>query len=83
MSTASGTLTSRIHSVVSYFLEERYGSPELIEFCLKFTIARFLELTDTTHKKLYDLIDILSAIQPVIEDPKYMTLFLFMILPLG
>lgn len=56
-------------------LQERYGSPELIEHCLKSKITRFPKLTNNDHEKLYELSDILSEIQSVMEDPKYATLF--------
>ena len=55
-------------------LEERYGSPELIESSLKAKLNSFPKLTNRDSKKLYDLVDILSEIESLKENPKYAVL---------
>ena len=56
-------------------LDVRYGSPELIEACLKNKLANFPKLSNTAtdSKRLYDLYDILSEIQCVKANPHYST----------
>ncbi|VDI62278.1 Hypothetical predicted protein [Mytilus galloprovincialis] len=54
-------------------LDVRYGSPELIEQCLKTKLANFPKLTNTTkdYERLYELYDILCEIQFVENNPQY------------
>lgn len=54
-------------------LDERYGSPEIIERALQEKLANF-QRVGKDMKKLYELSDILSEIESVMEDPKYETL---------
>ncbi|XP_013396919.2 uncharacterized protein LOC106163784 [Lingula anatina] len=49
-------------------LEERYGSPELIESVLRKKIDMFPKLTSKDTLKLYELLDLLSEIQAFKED---------------
>ncbi|XP_052087892.1 uncharacterized protein LOC127724930 [Mytilus californianus] len=55
-------------------LDERYGSPELIESTLKDKILKFGKMNNTDNKRLYELGDLLAEIDSVKEDPKYSTL---------
>ncbi|VDH90793.1 Hypothetical predicted protein [Mytilus galloprovincialis] len=54
-------------------LDVRYGSPELIEQCLKTKLANFPKLTNTAkdYERLYELYDILCEIQFVKNNPQY------------
>ena len=52
-------------------LQERYGSPELIEAALKSKLDKFPSLTNSDSKKLYELADILSEIASAKDDPAY------------
>ncbi|XP_033745498.1 uncharacterized protein LOC117331014 [Pecten maximus] len=54
-------------------LEERYGSPELIEFSLRQKLANFPKLS-TGDKRLYELADLLAEIQSVKEQEKHKNL---------
>lgn len=55
-------------------LDERYGAPELIDNTLRQKISRFPRITPKEYQKLYDLLDILSEIESMKEDPRYRTL---------
>ena len=55
-------------------LDERYGSPELVESALKAKLERFPRLMPKDSKQLYDLADILAEIEAARETPKYTTL---------
>ncbi|XP_071133064.1 uncharacterized protein [Mytilus edulis] len=54
-------------------LDVRYGSPELIEQCLKTKLANFPKLSNTAkdYERLYELYDILCEIQFVKNNPQY------------
>jgi len=52
-------------------LEERFGSPEMVETSLKLKLCEFPKITFKDTKKLYDLQDILSEILSTKENPKY------------
>ncbi|XP_048749330.2 uncharacterized protein LOC125661393 [Ostrea edulis] len=54
-------------------LDIRYGSPELIEACLRNKLTNFPKLSNTPadSKRLYDLYDLLSEIQCVKANPLY------------
>lgn len=55
-------------------LQERYGSPELVEAALKSKLDRFPLVSINDGKKLYDLADLLTEIAAIKEDPTYATL---------
>ncbi|XP_061180594.1 uncharacterized protein LOC133189205 [Saccostrea echinata] len=56
-------------------LEERYGSPELVETALKSKLASFQRLSASEPRRLYELSDILSEIFALKENPRYSQLF--------
>ncbi|XP_069108188.1 uncharacterized protein [Argopecten irradians] len=56
-------------------LDERYGSPEVIEAALRHRVEKFPKLSLKDGKKLYDLLDILTEIQVSKQNPKYATSF--------
>ncbi|XP_070203432.1 uncharacterized protein [Littorina saxatilis] len=56
-------------------LEERYGSPEIVEACLKARLQQFPQLTYKDGKKLYELCDLLDEIQSALENPALSPLF--------
>ncbi|KAK7093723.1 uncharacterized protein [Littorina saxatilis] len=58
-------------------LDDRYGSPEQVESCLKTKLERFPQLTSLNKdsRKLYELCDILDEIQCAKENPKLSLLF--------
>ena len=58
-------------------LDERYGSPEVVEFGLKAKLQTFPRLTAKDNSKLNDLTDILSEIESVKENPRYSVLLLY------
>ena len=58
-------------------LDERYGSPEIVEAALKSKLAKFPKLTNRDNKKLYDLSDILTEIQTSMEDVQYNTVLAY------
>lgn len=55
-------------------LDERYGSPEMVEAGLKHKLENFRPLTNKDNIRFYDLTDILSEIEAVKEDPRYASL---------
>jgi hypothetical protein len=54
-------------------LEERFGSPELIESHLKAKIAAFPDIKD--NRRLYDLCDLMDEVQAAQENPSLKSLF--------
>ncbi|CAC5362327.1 unnamed protein product [Mytilus coruscus] len=56
-------------------LNERYGSPELIDSALKTKLATFPRITNKDYSKLYDLSDIFSEISSVKENDNYKVIF--------
>jgi hypothetical protein len=50
-------------------LDERYGSPELLEAALKRRVESFQKITNKEMHKLYDLTDLLSEIEAAMENP--------------
>ncbi|XP_070203230.1 uncharacterized protein [Littorina saxatilis] len=58
-------------------LDDRYGSPEQVESCLKTKLERFPQLTSLNKdsRKLYELCDILDEIQCAKENPNLSLLF--------
>jgi hypothetical protein len=50
-------------------LDERYGSPELLEAALKRRVDSFQKITNKEMHKLYDLTDLLSEIEAAMENP--------------
>jgi hypothetical protein len=52
-------------------LEERYGRPEMVETALKHKLDRFSNISYKEPKRLYDLLDILTEIESVKENPRY------------
>ncbi|XP_056000356.1 uncharacterized protein LOC130048119 [Ostrea edulis] len=55
-------------------LNQRYGSPELLESVLMSRLSSFPKLTNKDNVKLYDLLDLLSEIESLMQNPKYSTL---------
>ncbi|XP_068209384.1 uncharacterized protein [Palaemon carinicauda] len=51
-------------------LDERYGTPEMVEASIKNKLAQFPKLTNKENKRLYELPDILSEIEYYKENPK-------------
>ena len=54
-------------------LDIRYGSPELIEACLRNKLANFPKLSNSPadSKRLYELYDLLSEVQCIKMNPQY------------
>lgn len=52
-------------------LDERYGSPEMMELALKQKLFSLPKLTNKDNKSLYELCDILSEVEAGKEDEKY------------
>jgi hypothetical protein len=52
-------------------LEERYGSPEVIEAALKKKLCQFPRITMKDKEKLYVLSDILTEIESAMEDERF------------
>lgn len=50
-------------------LDERYGSPKMVEIAIKQKLSTFQRLTNNDSNRLHELCDILS-IETVIEDEK-------------
>ena len=55
-------------------LDERYGSPEMVEASLKAKLANFPKMSNKDTKRLYELSDILSEIESYKEDKKFQCL---------
>ena len=55
-------------------LDERYGSPEMIETALKTKLNNFPRLTNKDSKKLYELSDMVTEMECIKENDKYRTL---------
>jgi len=72
---AYGNAPERAVEVIWQRLEERYGAPELVAEALKRKLASFPNISPKDAKQLYSLSDIVSEIECVKEDPKFMTLF--------
>lgn len=56
-------------------LEERFGSPEMVERSLKERISSFPRIAGNDNKRLFDLADLVSEIAAVKEQPQYSILF--------
>ena len=56
-------------------LDERYGSPELVEATLKAKLTKFPKILQNQLKRLYDLSDILAEVECVMNNPSYLPLF--------
>jgi hypothetical protein len=56
-------------------IEERYGSPELVEAALKTKLIKFQRLSANEYKQLYELSDILSEILALKENARCSQLF--------
>ncbi|XP_022345684.2 uncharacterized protein LOC111113788 [Crassostrea virginica] len=56
-------------------LEQRFGSPEIVEQILKDRITSFPKITASESKRLFDLADLVSEIASVKEQPQYSVLF--------
>ncbi|XP_033755669.1 uncharacterized protein LOC117338425 [Pecten maximus] len=52
-------------------LNDRYGSPQMVESALKKKLNNFPKLATKDHSKLYELSDILSEIESAMDDLKY------------
>ncbi|XP_069104772.1 uncharacterized protein [Argopecten irradians] len=52
-------------------LNERYGSPQMVESALKTKLNNFPKITNKEFKRLYELADILSEIESAMENPTY------------
>lgn len=52
-------------------LHERYGCPEMVEASLKRKLEKFPKLGSKDNAKLYELADILSEVEAMMEDPIY------------
>lgn len=58
-------------------LNDRYGSPEMVEFALKQKLANVPKLTNKDYRKLFELSDILSEIETVKDNVEYSTLLAY------
>ena len=58
-------------------LDDRYGSPEMMEASLKKKLENFPKLSNKDHKRLYELSDILSEIQSIKVKPKFQNLLAY------
>ena len=56
-------------------LDERFGSPELVEAALKSKLTKFPKVAQNQMKRLYDLSDILFEVESIMCDPNYQQLF--------
>ncbi|XP_062619211.1 uncharacterized protein LOC134280770 [Saccostrea cucullata] len=56
-------------------LEERFGSPEMLERSLKERITSFPRIAANDNRRLFDLADLVSEIASVKEQPQYRVLF--------
>lgn len=72
--TANTTYPKRGLERIWSTLQERYGSPELVESALKTKVRDFPRITNRDSKRLYDLVDILAEIEPINEDSNYSAL---------
>nr|XP_027232691.1 uncharacterized protein LOC113824143 [Penaeus vannamei] len=78
---AQSIRTSNIHDpskcikLIWKRLEDRYGSPEIIEASIKKKLEKFPKVTFRDPKKLYDLHDLLCEVQSLKENPLYEKLF--------
>lgn len=52
-------------------LDERYGSPELVESILKEKISKFSTLTAKDESKIYELSDVAAEVESVKKNSKY------------
>lgn len=62
-------------------LDERYGSPEVIESALKSKLD--IKVTEKDNTKMYDLVDILTEILVLKENPQYSLILEYYDSPLG
>ncbi|XP_062592960.1 uncharacterized protein LOC134254474 [Saccostrea cucullata] len=58
-------------------LNDRYGSPEMVEFALKQKLANVPKLTNKDNKKLFELSDFLSEIEAVKDNIEYSALLAY------
>ena len=58
-------------------LDERFGSPEIIQSALKQKLSEFPKLGPKDNKRLYELADIVSEIESVKENPHFSCLFAY------
>ncbi|XP_069972597.1 uncharacterized protein [Penaeus vannamei] len=78
---AQSIRTSNIHDpskcikLIWKRLEDRYGSPVIIEASIKKKLEKFPKVTFRDPKKLYDLHDLLCEVQSLKENPLYEKLF--------
>ena len=52
-------------------LDDRFGSPEMVESALKNKLAKFPKLTYKDNSKLYELADIVAEIEATKRDERY------------
>ncbi|KAK3107001.1 hypothetical protein FSP39_004706 [Pinctada imbricata] len=71
MKTANPKDPQRAVRLIWQRLQERYGSPELVEAALKSKLEKFPVLTSSDSKRLYELADILAEIASAKEDSAY------------
>ena len=71
---AAGSNPLRGHQKIWIRLDERFGSPEIIEIALKAKLDKFPKINFSQRNKLFQLVDILDEIQAVMYDPMYMPL---------
>jgi len=55
-------------------LEEEYGRPEVIQTYLTSKLTNFPKLTNKDSKRLFDLVDLLSEVEAIKENPSYASL---------
>ena len=55
-------------------LDNKFGSPEMVDESLKKKLHNFPKLSNKDSKKLYDLADLVSEIEALKQDPKYSTI---------
>ena len=59
-------------------LDERYGAPELIEHSVRTRLSSFPRIMPKDFKKLYDLVDLLSEVISLKEEPMFAPLLQYL-----
>lgn len=55
-------------------LDDRFGSPEMVEGALRKKLNNFHRISNKDNKRLFELVDIVSEIEAIKENPTYKTL---------
>lgn len=60
-------------------LDDRFANPEVVESSIKKKLARFPKLGNKDYAKLYELLDIVTEIDSLKENPTYSTLLAYFV----